>query len=171
MADDFQTLFDKGEGVSKSAAISECGRYRWTLHRRWQYSQDRRVLCFVMLNPSTADGTDDDPTVRRCMGFAQAWGFGILSIRNLFPFRATDPRELLTAHDPTGGHRGNAELRAAMTADTVVVAWGAKVPFGRDREAMAILSGTPLYCLGRTKAGHPRHPLYVRKDRELELFK
>lgn len=152
------------ERLRRSAAISECGRYRWWLRRSWKHGGDGRVVCFVMLNPSTADAAADDPTVRRCMAFARAWGFSAVSVRNLFPLRATDPKELLTAADPTGGERGDLELMTATTADLVVVAWGAGVPFGRDRQAAELLAGVPLYCLGLTKAGQPRHPLYVRGD-------
>jgi len=115
-----------------------------------------------MLNPSMADAEQDDPTLRRCMGFAQGWGFSTLSVHNLFALRATDTKELLTANDPVGP-LGDVEFLVATTADLVIAAWGAGVPFDRDRQAMEMLKGTPLYCLGRTKDGHPRHPLYVKK--------
>jgi hypothetical protein len=128
------------------------------------------IVCFLMLNPSTADGRRDDPTIRRCLGFARAWGFSVLEVRNLFTWRATEPRDLLTATDPTGGERGDQELRRAAEADLVVAAWGAWVPFERDREALAMLSGRRLVCLGRTKNGGPRHPLYVRGATRSEAF-
>ena len=118
-----------------------------------------------MLNPSTADARRDDPTIRRCMGFARLWGYSVLEVRNLFAWRATDPRELLTAPDPTGGPRGDRELQAVAKADLVIAAWGARVPFARDREALALLGGCDLKCLGRTRNGQPRHPLYVRGGR------
>ncbi len=120
-----------------------------------------------MLNPSTADGLADDPTIRRCIGFVKSFGASVLSVRNLFAYRATDPDELLTADNPTGGDRGDAELRAAITADLVIVAWGGKVPFGRQKEALRLLGGKQLFCLGVTKDGSPRHPLYLRGDAEL----
>jgi hypothetical protein len=146
----------------RSAEVSPCGRYRWWLRRSF-VTGDGRIVCFVMLNPSTADALEDDPTIRRCVGFARAWGFSCLSVRNLFAFRATNPQALLWAEDPVGP-QGDAELRAARTADLVVAAWGAHVPFGRDRQALRLLVGVPLVCLGLTKHGHPRHPLYVRSD-------
>lgn len=155
---------DHYERLTRSAEVSECGRYRWWLRRSWHRGGNGKVACFLMLNPSTADANIDDPTIRRCVTFTRAWGYSTLSVRNLFPFRATEPRELLGAQAPTGGNRGNAELLAARTADLVVVAWGAWVPFDRDREALAMLAGTPLLCLGRTKEGKPRHPLYLRGD-------
>lgn len=156
--------YDRYEGLVRTAELSDCGRYRWWLRRSWKHGGDGRAVCFVMLNPSTADALADDPTVRRCMGFARSWGFSVLTVRNLFALRATDPKELLTAAEPTGGARGDLELAVAKSADLVVCAWGAGVPFGRDRLALKILAGKPLHCLGATKAGHPRHPLYVRGD-------
>lgn len=150
--------------VHRSACISDCGRYRYWLRRSWRTGSG--VVCFVMLNPSTADAEIDDPTIRRCVSFAQAWGYSALSVRNLFALRATDPRELLKAEDPVGP-LGDVELGVAKTADRVVVAWGAKVPFDRDRKALALLEGAPLWCLGTTKHGHPRHPLYVAGSQPL----
>jgi hypothetical protein len=86
--------------IIRSAEVSECGRYRWWLRRGWQLLNrgehviGRGVCCFVMLNPSTADDTYDDPTIRRCVQFATRWGYDALSVRNLFPWRATDPGDL-----------------------------------------------------------------------------
>lgn len=170
---DLQSPFLTIGRVHKSAEISDCGRYRWWLRRSWSYFEKGQVMrgkgvcCFVMLNPSTADGLVDDPTIRRCIGFAQDWGYNVLSVRNLFPWRATDPNELFQASTVTGGARGEAELLAAATSDLLVVAWGAKVPFGRDREALALFEKgfptVPLWCLGQTKNHRPRHPLYVKR--------
>lgn len=132
------------------------------------------VCCFVMLNPSTADGTQDDPTIRRCINFAQSWGYDTLSVRNLFAWRATYPKELFYADTVTGGVRGDNELLAAMMADLVVAAWGASVPFCRDVEAMKLFEcfpAKPIHCLELTKHGKPRHPLYVKADRKPQLFR
>jgi hypothetical protein len=124
-----------------------------------------------MLNPSTADALLDDPTIRRCIGFARAWGFGALEVVNLFAFRATLPSQLRAALDPVGP-RNNRFLRAALgRADAVVAAWGAHGSWGgRDRAVLHLLSGgidqpwpSP-QCLGLTKHGHPRHPLYLPLD-------
>lgn len=166
--------------ILRSAEVSDCGRYRWWLRRSWTYQnlegtkRGKGVVCFVMLNPSTADGTQDDPTIRRCILFAQSWGYDTLSVRNLFPWRATDPKELFNATTVTGGHRGDIELLAAMTADLVVAAWGAGVPFDRDVEAMKLFEAFPnkeIYCLGLTKHGKPRHPLYVKSIAQPQLFR
>lgn len=140
------TMFETYSGVDRSAEISECGRYRWWLRRSWLAYKDglfvpgKGVCCFVMLNPSTADGTQDDPTIRRCIGFAKSWGYNGLSVRNLFAWRATDPKELFNAETVTGGQRGDSELLAACTSDLLVLAWGAKVPFGRDKQVLEMFA-------------------------------
>lgn len=178
------TLFDfETDRIHRSAEISECGRYRWWLHRSWRLF-DREGLplpgkgtcCFVMLNPSTADAMKDDSTIRRCIGFARGWGFTTLSVRNLFPWRATDPRDLhLAGHVAAAGKpRGNSELLAGCTADLLVAAWGAGVPYSRDREALNLFAASfpdkAIFCLGITKHGHPRHPLYVKGDVQPVIF-
>jgi hypothetical protein len=123
-----------------------------------------------MLNPSTADALVDDPTVRRCAGFTRSWGYSSLAVLNLFALRATDPGELLDAEDPVGPG-WNDHLRTAVEADLVVCAWGASVPFARDREVLDMLRGVDLYCLGLTKQGYPRHPLYVKGDTKPQLWR
>lgn len=166
--------------MRRSAEISDCGSYRWWLRREWTCYRNgiaqpgEGVCCFVMLNPSKADGEIDDPTIRRCIGFAQKWHYHTLSVRNLFPWRATDPRELFHGLTVAGGARGDSELLAALTADLVVLAWGANVPFNRDREALKIFRDAapakPLWCLGKTKAGNPRHPVRLASDTLLQRF-
>lgn len=174
-------LFNTAGHEHRSAHISECGRYRWSLRRSWQiwenglHVRGKGVCCFVMLNPSTADALQNDPTISRCIGFARLWGYDTLSVRNLFAYRATDPKALLTAENPTGGHFGDAELLCAATANLLVVAWGASVPFGRESEALSLFAkhapGKTLYCLGTTQRGHPRHPLYVKADTQPIVFR
>jgi hypothetical protein len=167
--------FDRYEHIVRSAEISDCGRYRWWLRRSWKHGGDGRVVCFVMLNPSTADALQDDPTIRRCMGFARAWGVSAVSVRNLFAFRETNPKLLggLRYEDATGGDRGDVELLAAFTADIVVCAWGASGPKRTIERAEWFVQnseGKPLHCLGMTGRGLPRHPLYVRGDQPLVPF-
>jgi len=176
-----KTLFDNVCHVHRSAELSECGRYRWWLRRSWQlwkdgmHVQGKGVCCFVMLNPSIADGAQDDPTIRRCIGFARSWGYDTLSVRNLFPWRATDPKELFHAETVTGGSRGDTELLSACTADLLVAAWGAGVPFNRDKEVLAMFAkhcpDKPIACLGVTKNGSPRHPLYVKAETQPLSFR
>lgn len=165
------SLFERGEGVVRSAEVSPCGRYRWWLRREFPTGDGRKV-CFVMLNPSKADGSQDDPTLTRCISFARAWGFSTLEVRNLFPFRSTYPEDLLTADDPCGGARGVAELSAANEADVIVAAWGGWVPFSRDKETIANhFRNTNLFCLGLTKTGKPRHPLFVKGSQPLVEYR
>ena len=87
-------------GIEKGAQFSPCKKYRYALWRTW--NQDDGHVMFIGLNPSTADEFTDDPTERRCMGFARRWGFGGIYMMNLFAFRATNPLDLLFQHDPTG---------------------------------------------------------------------
>ena len=116
-----------------------------------------------MLNPSTADEQRDDPTIRRCIGFARDWGYGGLEVVNLFAFRATDPRELRHAADPVGPQNDHHLALAARRATLVVAAWGANADARRARRAMQVLSGQrrSLAHLGFTRSRQPRHPLYL----------
>ncbi|HEY1066887.1 MAG TPA: DUF1643 domain-containing protein [Pirellulales bacterium] len=176
----------------RSATISECGLYRYTLRRCWDEirGDQAETVVFVGLNPSTADGTLDDPTVRRCVGFAKAWGFGAFVLVNLFAYRATDPTALRGVPDPVGPLNDETLLRETE-GRTVVCCWGAggrlapppiretfeglrltvsQLP--RDVEVDSILhaAGRELKCLGKTKDGSPRHPLYVPAAQPLVDF-
>jgi hypothetical protein len=115
-----------------------------------------------MLNPSTADAERDDPTIRRCGGFARAWGFGAMTVVNLFALRATDPARLRRARDPIGRDNDRHIAEAAAGADALVLAWGIHGALrDRDRAVLALLSELRPSCLGLTRGGHPRHPLYL----------
>jgi hypothetical protein len=155
--------------IVRSAEISLCGQYRWWLERRWD--DERPKCCFVMLNPSTADAATDDPTIRRCIYFADRWGFSSVRVLNVFAYRATDPRILLTVPDPVGGLRADFVLKAApAVSEKIIIAWGAMAPRWRHDAALALLRPAPIFCLGKTKEGFPRHPLYVAASRPLERF-
>ena len=121
---------------------------------------------FIGLNPSTADETTDDATIRRCVGFAKAWGYSALCMTNLFAFRATDPA-VMKAHDEDWDSRCenlNVIQRLASQAGVVIAAWGVHgVHLDRDQLVSGMLGGN-LHCLGRSKDGHPRHPLYLKAD-------
>lgn len=159
-------------GITKTACLSECGRYRSSLGRSWDNSKEAAL--FIMLNPSTADASVDDPTIRRCMGFARRWNLGGILVVNLFQLRATDPAALLTQTDlnPPGADDTIANLMAYT--DTVIAAWGAlsKRLSYRAAEVAAIARKRDkrLYHLGLTKDGSPRHPLYLRGDASPELY-
>lgn len=152
------------------AVFDASGRYRYLLTRTTGPARPR--LAFVLLNPSTADARRNDPTIRRCIGYAQRWGFGRLEIVNIFAYRTTYPRELLAHHEPVG--RGNDAWirRVARRADRVVVAWGAHgSALGRSARVARLLDGIEAWCLGTTRAGEPRHPLYLRADQRLVRFR
>jgi hypothetical protein len=153
------------EEMRRWARISPCGRYRHVLERHWgdgPLTLSRDVL-FVMLNPSTADATADDPTIRRCIGFARAWGFEGIRVGNLFDWRSTDPAEL--PDDDTAVSRECDPWLAFMRrcSELCVVAWGAHPAAARRAPAVLELLGD-VHALGLTKDGAPRHPLYLRAD-------
>ena len=152
--------------IRRSALIKD--DYRYLLERYWG---ERNLVLFVMLNPSTADGTKDDPTIRRCIGFAKSNGFLGLRVVNLYAWRATEPQEIFKAADPIGPENDKWIDQAAFTCDTIVAAWGTLGQPERVHHVMRILEAHKLvYCLGRTKDGHPRHPLGVNSKRKLERF-
>lgn len=148
----------------REASLSPCGGYRWTLTHNWDPGMRRPWVGWIMLNPSTADADTDDPTIRRVVGFSRAWGFGGMTVRNLFTFRATDPAALRSCPDPVGAGTDRLIRTLPEVCPLVVCAWGAGGGYlGRDRRVMEILrsAGANVVCLGTTKDGHPRHPLYV----------
>ena len=144
----------------RSAYFSPCKQYRYALWRMW--GGITGYAMFVGLNPSTADATTDDRTVRRCIGFARAWGYSGLCMTNLFAFRATDPRIMQAEADPIGPDTDAWLCDTASQASLVVAAWGVHgVHRGRDRAVLRLLEGYPLMCLGLTRDGNPRHPLFM----------
>ncbi len=151
--------------MRRSAVFDASGSYRYRLTRVW--ARDAPRVAFVLLNPSTADHRQDDPTVRRCIGFARAWGFGGVDVVNLFAWRATRPRDLRRALAPVGADNDRHLRWAARNAARVVVAWGIHGAWqGRDRAALALLQHwgcTPL-CMGLTREGQPRHVLYLPRE-------
>ena len=155
-------------GVMGTAQLSSCGAYRYLLTRQWGAGP---VMCWIMLNPSTATAAADDPTVTRCRCFARREGCGGMVIVNLFGLRSPSPRVLLYHADPEGPRNDETVLAQASQASIVVAAWGAAGSqprlTSRRSAVLAALSGIPLWCLGVTKAGEPRHPLMVRTETPL----
>ena len=146
-----------------SALFSTCGHYRYRLTR--ELAGTGGALLIIGLNPSTADATHNDPTIRRCIGFAERWGHSALIVANLFAFRATHPKDLKKAADPVGPECDRFLLESAMKASRVLVAWGYHGAFlSRHSEVTELLKNHPLECLGKTQSGLPRHPLYIRAD-------
>ncbi len=163
------------------ASFSDCGTYRYSLHRRWAPEPATLEpggqaglppggrVCFCLLNPSTADAKVLDPTLTRCVRFARRWGGGHMEVVNAFALRSTNPKGLGRAADPNGAGNDRAIVRAAKRADLVVIGWGTHACLN-DRHAavLGLLRGvcTP-HCFGVTKAGFPRHPLYLPGDQPL----
>lgn len=136
--------------------------YRYSLGRVLD-QKSASTCAWVMLNPSTADAFADDPTIRRCIGFARAWGYDRTIIVNLFALRSTDPRALYSAEDPIGPLNDGAIRGVASTADVVVAAWGKHGALhnrGRQVARLIAEAGRPLCCLAMNKDGSPAHPLY-----------
>lgn len=150
--------------------ISPCGQYRYTLTRpALKPNPDLGTAAFCMLNPSTADATVDDRTIRRCRGFAERWGCNGIIVVNLYALRSTDPRALWRHPEPVGALNDYYLQNVAKECGGIVCAWGANAKDKRVRAVVSLFraAGAKLYCLGTTKDGHPRHPLYVRGDQKL----
>lgn len=159
------------------ASFDDSGTYRYTLHRRWDaaaglLSRSGGRVCFCLLNPSTADAKVLDPTLKRCLGFAQRWGFGHMEVVNAFALRSTKPGLLRSHPDPVGPENDRAIRRAARRADLVVIGWGTHARLhGRHDAVLRLLGGVcePM-CWALTQDGLPKHPLYLHSDTALTRF-
>lgn len=151
------------DGIERTAELSDDGRYRYVLGRRWKGGNG--VVTFVMLNPSKADHIIDDPTITRCIGFARRWGHEGLDVVNLYSLRATQPAELGRAYDPVGPLTDQHLLHASEHSEKIICAWGAS-PFAVRRQpaVLKLLAARQLHCLDISKAGYPKHPLYLKGD-------
>jgi len=151
--------------MEKGAQFSDDRIYRYALWRTWR--EGDHVL-FIGLNPSTADETEDDPTIRRCIGFAKEWEFGGIYMLNIFALRATNPKNLMKSKDPIG-EKNNDFLQ--MYFDKIglnVACWGTLGKYlNRGQQVRDILGDDCLHCFGLTKNGQPKHPLYLPKKTEL----
>lgn len=128
-------------------------------------------VAFVMLNPSTADAEVNDPTIRRCIGFARDWGYGSIEVVNLFSYRATRPQQLKQASDPVGERTNEFIVAASDRAELLVLAWGNwGTLLNRDCEVLELLGDRPAYCLERNRSGQPRHPLYASRQTQPRLL-
>ena len=153
------------EYLDKSAIISDDGKYRYNLTRK--LSLGANYVLFVGLNPSTADATLDDPTIRRCVGFAKSWGFNWMLMGNLYAFRATDPQMLRTSDNPVGPRNREELEKMVSVCDLVIAAWGSN-PLTLEAQSIAdwIVQQGNVKCLGQNKNGSPKHPLYLAKSTE-----
>jgi len=150
--------------VNKNATFSDCRKYRYGLSRTW--NGKKKTILFIGLNPSTANKKIDDPTIRRCINYAQNWGYGSLLMVNLFAYRATMPSELKNVKNPIGNDNDLQIIELSKKADIAVAAWGNEgTLLNRDKEVKKILPN--LMCLKINKSGQPSHPLYQKKDLKL----
>lgn len=165
--------------LEKDAVISDCGTYRYLLRRTWDHNRQRAL--FVMLNPSTADADNDDPTIRSCIRLCRFWGYGSFEVVNLFAFRSTDPNALLDAADPVGPRNIDVIEAAANRCDAIICAWGAHKsatyvqagyrPWGvMVFDLLGNARRPAIFCLGTTKSGAPKHPLYIKTGTPLVRF-
>ncbi len=163
-------MADRSIYTSMGAVMSACGTYRYTLSRTWDVGP---ALVVIGLNPSTADHQQDDPTIRRCVGFAKREGLNALVMLNLFAVRATDPRDMKGVDNPIGDNDQTlAGLASKDDGNVWLAAWGAHGTY-RNRAADVVRLVTPyvtLHCLGITNAGQPRHPLYLKADTPLMRY-
>ena len=153
--------FLKGDAES-IATYSDCERYRYALTRVWDPTGQKAL--FIMLNPSTATEYQNDPTVERCERRARTLGFGAFRVTNIFAWRDTDPKKMRAAVDPVGPQNDVVILDSLAWSDRVIAAWGthgAHLQRGPQMEALLRYADAPLWHLGLTKDGHPKHPLYI----------
>lgn len=152
--------------MEKTATISECGLYRYDLTRRWA---DGGTSCaFIGLNPSTADAEIDDPTIRRCIGFAKQWGHNRLVMLNAYAYRATQPKDMQKAADPVGPLNDEYLLAWLNSCKVAIAAWGVHIEPARQRHIVDLFPW--LSVLRLTKDGFPGHPLYLPKSLSPQLW-
>jgi hypothetical protein len=150
--------------ISKHAKISDDKLYRYQLTRIWD--EDKPKVLFIMLNPSTADDLEDDPTIRRVVDFAKSWGYGGVYVANLYAFRSTDPKGLKTTSDPIGPENRKHIQELVGSVDRVIYAWGNKK---KEPQWLRELITTP-YCIALSTKGIPKHPLYLKGDSQPILY-
>jgi hypothetical protein len=152
--------------MKSSATFSDCGKYRYSLKREWD--KDKPFVLFICLNPSTADDKNDDPTLIRCISYAKQWGYGGVCVTNLFAYRATNPRDMLSSQDPIGIDNDKWLRKLSKSAGLVVAAWGNHGKhIGRSDEIRKAVSN--LYYLKLNASGEPSHPLYLKSNLKPKL--
>lgn len=157
--------------LESDARISDDGMYRYLLRRTWDFTKLRVLI--IMLNPSTADATIDDATIRSCVRLCKWRNDGGFEVVNLFALRATNPAELKTVADPVGPSNNDVIEAAIMRCDIAICAWGAypgAIERGRTVRGLLRLRRPAVFCWGKTKDGAPKHPLYIKSGTALETF-
>ena len=165
----------------KSATFSSCALYRYTLTRTidqptlFAPSQGTGVIAWCMLNPSTADAENDDPTIRRCIGFSKDWGYRKVLIVNAYAYRATDPKAMWKSQndgvDIVGPDNDSAIAKTTAQAQVVIAAWGTECELGRAQKVCKLIGASKLHCLGICKDGSPKHPLYLSHTLEPQRWR
>lgn len=159
------------EECRTDAVFSPCERYRYTLERIWD--EGKPFANFICLNPSTATATKDDPTNRRCRGFAWDWGMGGMITTNVFGWRSTDPKGLKDPEEPVGADNDRWIMEIASRAGVVVVAWGNHARLNsRSRDVARLLldGGIAATALAVNGSGEPKHPLYLSAELRPQPF-
>ena len=164
----FFVLFGDLPMIKKSAILSISREYRYLLSRIWK--PEKGIICFIGLNPSTADENTDDRTITRCIRYADSWGYGGMRMLNLFAYRATKPNDMYEAHGPIGIDNDMYVKLYSEKSVMSILAWGAGPSYSYDKmmfnlriEKVMPLIHNPHY-LAFTKKGQPRHPLYLKKN-------
>lgn len=154
--------------MKKSADISECQNYRYSLKRVWD--ETKPLIGFIGLNPSTADEIKDDPTILKCIEFAKSWGAGGIYMTNVFAYRATHPTTMMEQEDPIGPENDFYLTQLPSLTSKIVACWGNDGAYNnRSNQVKELLKGE-LFCLVMNKTGEPRHPLFVKGSTELTLL-
>lgn len=162
--------FQKDDATS-SAIYSECEIYRYALTRVWDNSAAK--VLFIMLNPSKATERQNDPTIERCERRARALGYGGFRAVNIFALRETDPKKMRKHKAPAGPDNDRVVTDSCLWADDIIAAWGAHgdhLERGFEMKDVLKATGQTIKCLGVTKAGHPRHPLYIAYATQPEIW-
>lgn len=156
--------------MKKDAIFSKCRKYRYVLRRIWDESKPYAM--FICLNPSTADETKDDPTVRRCINYSKDWGYGGFVMMNLFAFRATDPKVMKAYPLSIGPNNTYWIEEMAKDAGIIIAAWGVHGAFKARSTAVLTLPALKgkIHYLELTKSNQPKHPLYLKKNLKPKLY-
>lgn len=155
------------EFAGSSAVFSDDMTYRYSLTRAWNILGGRCV--FIGLNPSTADEIKNDRTVSLCISHAKSWGYGAFTMLNVFAYRSRDPKALYAIDDPVGPENDEWIVKEIRNAAIIIAAWGVQGTYKNRNEEIEKLV-PQLHCIGMTKDGIPRHPLYVRKDAKPMIY-
>jgi hypothetical protein len=163
--------------ASSGAYFSPDSEYRYALWRIWESQGHSSNVMFVGLNPSTADEIENDATIRKCIGFAKRWGYGGIYMLNLYAFVSTDPRVMVHSPEPIGPGNDESFGYYRSHVGLIVAAWGnievryrPRIGWQSRIKAVLELISRPVYCLGKTQDGSPRHPSRIGYDTPRELF-